>query len=414
MTKACNISKAQAERLQTATMRALSSSLIAVTTTTAVQTLVTMASLAVSVFAPLAAKDIGVAPGAIGAYASLTYVGAMLGSLIAGGYILRYGAMRFTQLVMLLCAVGLALCVGGHWAWFLISALIFGLGYGPTTPASSYILSQHTPQKSWSLLFSIKQTGVPLGGALAGLIVPWLLLYFNWREVTMFLVASIVLGVGLLQPFRQRFDGNKIPAQPLAARGIIEPLRLVMARPDLRLLVIASFCFSSTQQSFVYFLVTYLQLGIGWTTQAAGTGLSMLGFAAIFGRIGWGALADKLGRSQQLLGLLALAMAVAIISAAFFSPAWPTWAVLFVCAAFGATGASWNGIYLAEITRSVAPDQVGHATGAALFVTFAGVVITPPLVGLAVDLTAGFRLPLMLLGVLCTAIGITLLKKNYR
>ena len=74
-----------------------------------------MASLTVSVFAPQAAKDLGVAPAAIGIYASFTYVGAMLGSLLAGGFILRYGAMRFTQMVMGVSAIGLALCIGAHW-----------------------------------------------------------------------------------------------------------------------------------------------------------------------------------------------------------------------------------------------------------------------------------------------------------
>ena len=393
-------------------MRALSNSFTAVTTTTSVQTLVTMASLAVSVFAPQAAVDLGVAPSTIGIYASVTYIGAMLGSLVAGGFILRYGAMRFTQIVMLICAVGLVFCIGGHWAWFLLSALVFGMGYGPTTPASSYLLAQNTPKHSWSLLFSIKQTGVPLGGALAGLLVPWLLIYFDWRSVTLLLVCTIMIGVGILEPFRRRFDVSTVPKQSLITGNIVAPLKLVLSRSDLRLLVIASFCFSSTQQTFVYFLVTYLQIGVGWTTQAAGMGLSILGVAAIFGRIGWGALADKLGYSQQLLGLLALAMAAAIIGAAFFSVSWPTWLVLTVCAVFGATGASWNGIYLAQITRSVAPEEVGHATGAALFVTFAGVVITPPLFGLAVNMTTGFTVPLLFLGLLSIVIGGALLTKT--
>ena len=236
-----------------------------------------MASLTVSVFAPQAAKDLGVSPAAIGIYASLTYVGAMLGSLIAGGFILRYGAIRFTQMVMIVSGIGLALCTGAHWGWFVASALIFGLGYGPTTPASSYILSQNTSARSWSLLFSIKQTGVPLGGALAGLIVPWLLIYYDWREVTIAMVVAIGVGVLLIQPIRKRFDAQTITSQPLVSGNVIAPLRLIFSRPDLRLLAIASFCFSATQQSFVYFLVTYLEIGLGWTTQAAGTGLTILG-----------------------------------------------------------------------------------------------------------------------------------------
>ena len=119
----------------------------ALVATTAIQAIVTMASLTVSVFAPQAASDIGVPAGSIGIYASLTYVGAMIGSLLAGGFVLRFGAVRFSQLVMAVCAVGLLLCVGGQWWWFVLSATILGLGYGPTTPASSYILSRHTPER---------------------------------------------------------------------------------------------------------------------------------------------------------------------------------------------------------------------------------------------------------------------------
>ncbi|MGR9093217.1 MAG: MFS transporter, partial [Gammaproteobacteria bacterium] len=151
----------------TATDRSLTSAVIALSTTTAVQALVTMAALTVSVYAPQASRDIGIAPGYIGVYASLTYIGAMLGSLVSGGFILRYGAIRFSQAAMGLCALGLFVCVGAHWSWFVLSAFIFGIGYGPTTPASSYILSRHTPPRWWSLVFSVKQTGVPLGAVLA-------------------------------------------------------------------------------------------------------------------------------------------------------------------------------------------------------------------------------------------------------
>ncbi|WP_417276298.1 hypothetical protein [Castellaniella sp.] len=44
-----------------------------------------------------------------------------------------------------------------------VGALLIGLGYGPITPAHRM-----------SFVFSIKQTGVPLGGVLAGLVVPGL------------------------------------------------------------------------------------------------------------------------------------------------------------------------------------------------------------------------------------------------
>jgi MFS family permease len=393
----------------TATDRSLTSAVIALSTTTAVQALVTMAALTVSVYAPQASRDIGIAPGYIGVYASLTYIGAMLGSLVSGGFILRYGAIRFSQAAMGLCALGLFVCVGAHWSWFVLSAFIFGIGYGPTTPASSYILSRHTPPRWWSLVFSVKQTGVPLGAVLAGLAVPWLLLSFSWQGVTVIVAGITLAGAIILQAWRRRFDLDLKVSQPLISGNVIGPLRLVFSRPGLRLLALASFFFSACQQSYIYFLVTYLEVGLGWTTRNAGFALSVLGLSAVAGRMAWGALADATGRSRVILGVIALAMTVATAATAAFTSGSAPWLVYVVCAVFGATGAAWNGVYLAEITRSVAPEEVGHATGGGLFVTFAGVVVAPPLFGLLSESAGGFAAGYGTMGVLTAVVGVVLL-----
>jgi MFS family permease len=115
-------------------------------------------------------------------------------------------------------------------------------------------------------------------------------------------------------------------------------------------------------------------------------------------RIVWGAVADATGQSRRILGIIALCMAATTAATAFFSTAWPTWAIFAVCATFGATGLAWNGVYLAEISRHVAPEEVGRATGGGLFVTFAGVVVAPPLFGLGIDFSGGFTA-----GYLCLA-----------
>tara|TARA_Y100000588_G_scaffold63172_1_gene62623 strand:+ start:2424 stop:3656 length:1233 start_codon:yes stop_codon:yes gene_type:complete len=382
---------------------------IAVMATTSVQALVTMASLTVSIYAPQAARDIGIAPEHIGVYASLLYVAAMLGSLLTGRLILRFGAIRFSQGAMLLCAVGLLVCAGGQWWWFLLSACILGFGYGPTTPASSHLLSRHTSARSLSLVFSIKQTGVPLGGVFAGILVPFLLIYFNWRVVSALIAMAIIIGALCLQAWRKRFDVELTPSQPLVFGNVLRPLRLIFSRPALRVIALSTFFLSGTQQCYIYFLVTYFEIVIGWSTQFAGFALSLVGGAAVIARIGWGAVADASGQTRRILGFIALCMAAATLVTAGFSAAWPTWAVFTVCALFGATGMAWNGIYLAEISRHVSPEDVGHATGGALFVTFAGVVIAPPLFGLAIDLTGGFTVGYLSLAVVTAVAGICLL-----
>jgi len=386
--------------------------IIVLGSTTSVQALVTMISLTVSVMAPTLARELNVSVGTIGLYASMSYIGAMIGSLLSGGFVLRYGAIRISQGIMITCSLGLLLCINGHWIWFLISAFICGLGYGPATPASSQLLSRHLPTRYLSLGFSIKQTGVPLGGILAGLVVPWLLIRHSWQDSMLVIAASVIMASFILQLCRKQFDVQLEPKANLFRGNFFSSLRLVLSHPQLKLIAVATFFFSATQQCYIYFLVTFLESNIGWDNQKAGIALAILGASAVLGRIIWGAVADATGRSQLLIMVLAFAMATVTLLTGLITPEWSSISIFILCGVFGATGAAWNGIYLAEITRHVAAEDVSRATGGGLFVTFFGVVVAPPIFGLIINLTHSFETAYIALGSATMLIGLLLLKNQ--
>ena len=149
-------------------------------TTLAVQMLGSMALLTVPVLAPAAARDVGVPAAYVGLYIALAYGASMMSSLACGDLIRRFGAIRVSQLCLLLCALGSLLAAGGTLGFFAASALFMGMGYGPMTPASSHVLARTTSATAMSLVFSVKQTGVPLGGAVAGALVPALVVGIGW------------------------------------------------------------------------------------------------------------------------------------------------------------------------------------------------------------------------------------------
>ena len=111
----------------------------------------------------------------------------MAASLASGMFIERHGAIRVSQVCVLLCAAGAAAGRGRHalpGATVLalaLAPLVIGLGYGPITPASSHILARTAQPSRMALTFSIKQTGVPAGAALAGAVLPILALRFGWH-----------------------------------------------------------------------------------------------------------------------------------------------------------------------------------------------------------------------------------------
>src|SRR3546814_8417778 len=133
-----------------------------------------MILLTLPVVAPVVAEYLGISAAYVCLYIAIAYAGAMAASLFAGGAVRRFGAIRASQAGLLLSALGVSVCAIASPIASAIGALLIGLGYGPITPSSSHLLAKNTPAHRMSFVFSIKQTGVPLGGVLAGVVVPGL------------------------------------------------------------------------------------------------------------------------------------------------------------------------------------------------------------------------------------------------
>jgi MFS family permease len=358
--------------------------------TLAVQAIASMAMIAPSVMAPVAAPEFGVSPQGIGWFVALEYLFAMLSGLVCGALIGRFGPVRVCQIAVCLAAAGLAVGSGAALPAVFAAAGLIGSGYGLVNPVSSHILARTAPPRMMSLIFSIKQTGVPLGGALAGALVPPLVLFLSWRwsAVT---VALLCLSVALMiQPARAADAAWRGNAGAVPSAGMFAPLGMVFANAPVLELAIVSLIFSSAQLTLIAYFVSYLNLELGYGLIAAGLIYSSAHAAGIVGRIIWGAVADRWLSPRRMLGLLGVMMAFSGVGVASFRADWPLSAVLLVSVLFGASAVGWNGVYLAEVARLAPPGQVGAITGGTQFFTFIGAFAAPPLFGFAVGLAGGY------------------------
>ncbi len=350
--------------------------------TTAIQTAAAAAVLTLPAVAPLVAADLGLPTSLVGTYLSLTYVGAAASALAGGAAVLRIGALRLSQASLLACAAGLLLGLVPMVVVVALSAVLLGIGYGPITPASSHLLARTTPPARMGLTFSIKQTGVPAGAALAGLVVPPLALVAGWRVAV---AAIAVLGIGIAlaaQPVRNRLDDDRRREARFSLVQFAAALRLVAATPALRTMAAVSFVYAGLQMCVSGFIVAYLAEEVGLSLVAAGVGLTVANVAGVAARIGWGAFADRVLSPRATLAMLGGLMAAFSATTALFTAAWPLPAMLAVVAALGGTAIGWNGVYLAETARVAPAGQAALATGGCLFFTYVGVVCCPFLFGL--------------------------------
>jgi MFS family permease len=377
--------------------------------TLGVQAFSSMGLQVAAVLAPVAAADLGVDPTRLGLWMGLAFMTAMIAGLVCGTLVGRYGPVRMLQAAVVCVGTGLALGATPSLLVTIGCAVVIGAGHGLVNPASSTMLMAASPPSMRSLIFSIKQTGVPVGGALAGMLLPALVLSMHWRSALV-LVASCSLAIVLvLLPFRPRFDQDRSPEHRLSLRGIVAPIAEVCADRPVLALAIASGIFSAVQTSLTTYLVTYLKLELTYSLVAAGMVYAVAQFAGIAGRVLWGTVADRWVRPRVLLALLGFVMALCAALTALLTPSWPIAGVVALALVFGATAIGWNGVFLAEVARLAPPGRVAVLTGGTQFFTFSGGLIGPPTFGVIAAIAGSFSLGFMLFAALPLLTGLWLL-----
>src|SRR5665213_2426538 len=306
--------------------------MLALIATLAIQALATMTVLAPPVFVGVAAPDIGVGVNAIGVFTAIIYATACISAGGAGGPVRRWGAIRVSQASLVIGGIGLGLVATGSLAVAALGAALIGFGYGPMTPASSHILIRQTPPERRALIFSIKQTGVPLGGALAGLLVPPLTLAFGWQDAALAVGGASILLAIACEKLHRTLDDDADP-QAKGEQHILAALRLVWSMPGLRRLSLASVVYSAMQLCVSAFIVTFLTERVGLHLVTAGIVMAATQASGVVGRILWGWLSDRLVTARQALALLGYAIAMTGAGLALVGADWPLIAVFATASA---------------------------------------------------------------------------------
>ena len=295
-----------------------------------------------------------------------------------------------------------------------LSALAIAAGYGATAPSSSHLIVKRTAPGKISIVLSLRQTGVPLGAALTGILVPPLLLRVGWRDALLIELIPCLLMLALLQAIRHRYDDDRDPHRSPFREGVLRPLRLVVEDAALRRLSIAAFFYSGAQLCFGAFMVVYLHGRIGIDLVRAGQALAAYQIAGVLSRIVLGYVADVVLSPRTLLGCLGLLMAAASIVTGLFAADWPFGLILGICVLAGATASGFTGIAYAEYSRLGGAGRTAEATGAGAFAMFFGSMALPALASFVLGVTDSYTVVFTAVALLTGSSGAMLLASRPR
>ena len=354
------------------------------------QTSAVMSLVAVPVLATEIAGEAGVSASLVGLYTSLIFGAAMFTSAASGGVIHRLGPVRTNQVGLVFSATALLLALTANPWWLALSAVLIGAGYGPNTPSGSEVLGRVTPPRMRGLVFSIKQSGAPLGAMAGGLILPAMVVIGDWRTAVVTGALIVYAAAVAIEPLRARIDaGTRRPGPPRRA-STLEAIRATLADVAMRRLTVAAFVLIAVHTCFQTFTVAYLVEHVGLGLTAAGSLFAVLSVAGAMSRVGLGWLSDRLRRARGVLVVLSLGASASCALFALFPSLWTTTAMVLACVFAGIGSAGWYGVFLAEVARLAPSERIGLATGGALFFLYAAICAGPLVFTATVSLTDSY------------------------
>jgi sugar phosphate permease len=296
---------------------------------------------------------------------SLSAVGVAFSSVWIGpiATLLPWGLLSDRIGERIVLASGLAGCgivvAAAGWAgsfWLLVALLTIAGALGASVNAASgRAVMQWFSAAQRGLALGVRQTAIPVGGAIAALALPAVNASAGLKASFIFLGAvcigcAVFAGIAVHEAVR--------PEAAIEAEDVDWTLR------DRRLWILSagSDLYLIGQVALLSFFVLFLHDQHGLSDAAAAAGLAVMQVGAIVTRISAGRISDALGARIRPLRWIGLASCAGVLLTAVLTKA-PVAVVLPVMVVAGAVSMAWNGLSVTAAAELAGLARSGAAIG---------------------------------------------------
>lgn len=290
-----------------------------------------------------------------------------------------------------LIITGGALLLGGGIALasfvesYLVLLVVFavaGAGYATAQPGGSKVVAAWFPAHERGVAMGIRQTGLPLGGALAAAVLPWTAHRFG-VDTALLIAAGAAIGGGLAFFVLYR----PAPAGTDTAYRFGHQLRSLVAEFRVRTAMWAGLVMVSAQFSLLSYFMLYLRDVHGVPLTRGAWLLFVAQMSGVAGRVVLARWSDTIraGRLPAIrTAILATALGMFVLAVLPVNVPLP---VLYAAAAIiGFWTFGWYGPWVVHVAETADGQAVGLTLALAMTANQLGLVAAPPLFGLLLDM----------------------------
>jgi sugar phosphate permease len=296
----------------------------------------------------------------------------MLFTLLPWGLVADRFDERWVIATGLIGAAGALVAASTTHSYLTVTLALVGVGAlgASVNAASGRAIMAWFPASELGLALGIRQTAIPIGGALGAGLLPVLASAGGTRAAFLFLAGAVATGAVVAAAFVRGGTGDAPE---------IEDVSRPLHDPRMWLLGAGTGLYLVAQIGITGFVVLFLHEHRHLSTHAAAAVLVAINVLAIGARIGSGRISDRLGSRLGPLRAIGIALAVFTAAAAAATEA-PLALVVPLFVVSGVLSMSWNGLAYAAAAEAAGSAKTGAALG--FQQTLLGVVVAaaPPVV----------------------------------
>ena len=307
------------------------------------------------ILTPLILEEWGIDRALFGPALAAALFGMAFGSSLGGWLGDRWGRLKALYLATLIFGASTIAAAWTDDVWTISAVRVLGgLGFGAGYPNALALVNDWVPARVRTYVIATLSIGIPLGTALAALVVPPLLDETGWRGIfQVFGIGSIVIGTALFLVLRESpayliARGRQAEAQRNAARVIDPAIELVpepvskveeaagtrsigvlhASNKRLNTGIGISFAACTTLIYGLSSWATVFLTAAGFTTAQAAGAIFWFGILSMIGAIAAGWLVRMFGSRALILGCAVLTFAALVALGWMIDtmPAAPDWA----------------------------------------------------------------------------------------
>ncbi|OKA36814.1 putative glucarate transporter [Bacillus mobilis] len=381
---------------------------------TIAQTTATLITYGVGAFALFWKEEYGLTNMESGLLVSVVNIGPLFCMLFVGRLLDQYNEKLLISISSFLLGGSFLLTnIVNGFKGLLFVLLLAGMFYSVSQPGGSKVIIKWFPKENRGLAIGIRQAGIPIGGALAGVLIPFLTIQYNVTYAINSMACICIMG-GLLffMFYKEPYVQEEVGKEHIKI-SFWKELKVVICKKELYPIYITGICMISLQMVLVGYFMKFIVREQSITSIVAGTVFSVMFFSGMIGRVVLAASSDLFYKGNRHTPLLiAVCASIGLILLLVMSIHTVTSGVLYgVSALLGFFSIGWFSLFIVEVAELASEESVGITVSLALTFNQVAIIVAPVLFGYIVD-EKGYTYAWLCIVIFLSISAVSLYRKN--